>query len=92
MKYPHILAAISLICYSTLAVQTCEDNDHRVSALNFPYWKTDDTFPCMYAGTIKTSLKAEQDHNLFYWLFKNTKLDNPNLVIWLDGGPGSTSL
>lgn len=28
---------------------------------------------------------------MFYWLFKNTKLSNPSLVLWLNGGPGSSS-
>ena len=47
----------------------------------------------MYSGTFKTSITKDQDHNLFYWLFKNTKtVQSPNLVIWLDGGPGSTSI
>jgi len=46
----------------------------------------------MYAGTLNTSLTTEQDHNLFFWLFKNTALKNPNLVLWINGGPGSSSM
>ncbi len=46
----------------------------------------------MYSGTLDVSLTTEQDHNLFFWLFKNTQLKNPNLVLWLNGGPGATSM
>lgn len=46
----------------------------------------------MYAGTFKTSLKETEDHNLFYWLIKNTKLEKPTLVFWINGGPGATSM
>ena len=46
----------------------------------------------MYSGTFNTSLNENQNHNLFFWLFKNTKIENPNLVLWLNGGPGATSM
>jgi carboxypeptidase C (cathepsin A) len=43
----------------------------------------------MYAGTVQVNQTA--NHNLFYWHFKNTTLTNPSLVLWINGGPGSSS-
>jgi len=46
----------------------------------------------MYSGTLNVSLTPDQDHNLFYWHFKNTALTNAPLIIWINGGPGSSSM
>eukprot|EP00347_Sterkiella_histriomuscorum_P012091 403369927 len=79
--------------------QTCQTNDYLVKQADFPYWSTDLTanpFPCMYAGTFDTSTTPEMKHNLFFWMIKNTQLDttvkSPELIIWLNGGPGATSM
>jgi len=50
------------------------------------------TLPCMYSGTFNVSLSDNFDHNLFYWFFKNTALTNAPLVVWMNGGPGSSGL
>ena len=48
----------------------------------------------MYAGTLNVSLNASTDnHNLFYWFFKNTSLkEETALTFWVNGGPGSSSM
>ena len=46
----------------------------------------------MYSGTLSSNSQA--DDNLFYWLFRDanrTSEGNP-LLIWLNGGPGATSM
>eukprot|EP00347_Sterkiella_histriomuscorum_P017204 403350276 len=70
--------------------QDCQQNDHTITSI--PYWNAKDTLPCMYSGTLQSSIKEGQDHNLFYWLIKNTQLENPNLILWINGGPGSSSM
>lgn len=67
----------------------CPHTDDSVTSL--PYWDSGAKFPCMYSGTVKTS--DTHDHNLFYWMIRN--LDSsatPALTIWLNGGPGSSSM
>jgi carboxypeptidase C (cathepsin A) len=32
------------------------------------------------------------DHNLFYWFFRQSTNPNAPVVLWLNGGPGSTSM
>ena len=46
----------------------------------------------MYSGTFNVSLNDTFNHNLFYWFFKNTALTNAPLVVWMNGGPGSSGL
>ena len=49
------------------------------------------TYPWMYSGFVE--VEKETDSNLFYWFFReengNTKAP---LVIWINGGPGSSSM
>ena len=51
------------------AGQGCKDANHKVTSI--PYWDASSTLPCMYAGTFNVSATDTDDHNLFYWLFKN---------------------
>jgi hypothetical protein len=44
----------------------------------------------MYAGTIEAARKQGMSHNIFYWLFKNQTIADPDapLVIWIQGETG----
>ena len=46
---------------------------------------------CMYTGTLKVD---ETDGELFYWYFHspNDKDDKLPVTMWLNGGPGSSSM
>lgn len=70
----------------------CKDypSGHKVASL--PYWDTTQTLPCMYAGTFQSNQPDQKTHNLFYWFFRNTSLTNAPLVLWINGGPGSSSM
>jgi carboxypeptidase C (cathepsin A) len=80
------LTIISLVT----AADYCTVNDHAVNITTLPY-AASDIHPCQYAGTINTAWEKDVEHNLFYWFFRNENASAP-LIIWINGGPGSTSM
>lgn len=62
-----------------------------------PYWVHSTTMfpgaPCSFAGRIPIPRSDESSVESFFWYFppRNVKKDAP-LVLWLQGGPGSTSM
>jgi vitellogenic carboxypeptidase-like protein len=44
----------------------------------------------MYAGTFVTN--DTTNHNLFYWHFRNASVPDAPLVLWINGGPGASSM
>ena len=71
---------------------------HRIDSL--PYWAMDEDIPCMYSGQLLSSTTYED--YFFYWLAPrpdsldpaegSTSAANTPLVVYLNGGPGSTSM
>ncbi|CAG8562840.1 7773_t:CDS:10 [Paraglomus brasilianum] len=71
-------------------------DDHLVG--NLPYAEGEQPIEKSYAGYIDVrdfSACAEgKKASLFYWLFpaQEPKQENPPLIVWLQGGPGMTSM
>jgi len=78
----------------------CPADPHRVDELS--YWsETAGPLPCMYAGLVE----VDKGRSLFYWLHRHQQSVNAErgqaevpsqaevpLVVWLQGGPGSSSM
>ena len=48
-----------------------------------------------YAGLLPISSKADEDAKLYFWFFPSTSTEPAEdipLIIWLNGGPGCSSL
>ena len=71
----------------TLTQGDCDDqNAYYVPEL--PGFRTGDTWPCSYAGTVASN--ADGTHQDFFWMYPAIDEDAP-VAIWLNGGPGASS-
>ena len=86
-----LTAALATLGAVSNAQTACPANKHTVTSL--PGWGVSPSlFPCMYAGTIEAARQPNVNHNLFYWLFKNTTLTaSAPLIIWIQGETGWSS-
>lgn len=84
-----ILLTVSSIVSAAQASDYCQINDHWVNVTRLPYVEGE-IHQCQYAGTLNVS-KPGTDHHLFYWFFKHQDPQAP-LLVWLNGGPGATSM
>lgn len=68
-----------------------KDCGNKTSSIRSLHLYDIESLPCMYSGLV--DLDKGQDTQIFYWLIHS---ESPNestpLVIWLNGGPGSSSL
>ncbi|CEP18402.1 hypothetical protein [Parasitella parasitica] len=78
-----------LVLSSISFISTLEAEDYKVTSL--PGIDVDSLNFTQYAGHIEIS--SETDSNLFFWMIeREIASDNEKLIIWLNGGPGCSSM
>ena len=70
-----------------MVAASCPVNQHTIT--DMPYL-SEQVKLCQYAGTIDVDSTANSS-NLFYWFFRNDN-DSAPLILWINGGPGSSSM
>ncbi|KAG0274096.1 hypothetical protein BGZ95_010106 [Linnemannia exigua] len=77
--------------------QSNDRQSHRVGPL--PWAAGEDPIRESYAGNFPirqwtTKVGSKADAEMFYWFFPalKPKVENPPLIIWLQGGPGASSM
>ena len=91
MKNTFVITA--LLAYATATSCPQSPSGYRVDSL--PYWMGDVSsssteMPCMYAANMSSS--DTYKNFFFYWLFPNVSLTNSPLIMYMNGGPASTSM
>ena len=83
---------IYLVIFICIALaESCPKNIHSVDSLP---GASGSIHPCQYAGylDVRNATKfPKETHKLFYWFFRHSDQSKP-LVIWMNGGPGSSSM
>lgn len=53
-------------------------------------FENEETIPVMHAGLMPLADKTDESY--FFWKFHRQNFDSPSLLVWLNGGPGCSSL
>lgn len=67
-------------------------NNYRIDSLTYFDYSSD--LPCMYSGNMQSSdTKVDDEYNnFFFWYFPNPDENDLPLIIYMNGGPGATSM
>jgi carboxypeptidase C (cathepsin A) len=86
--YNNILLILLIQIYGRITAKDCVNKQSLIKNLTlFDLEK----LPCMYSEVI--NLDKGSDTQIFYWLIHaDTDADKKPLVVWLNGGPGASSL
>ena len=87
-----VLLSLSSVGLALGASRECKQAALQVTSL--PYCNQSIPFPCMCAWPFDVKAQPSQNnHHLFNLFFKNVTLaDTAPLVLWMNGGLGSTSM
>lgn len=88
------LAALSDLAFATSCKQS--PSGYRVDSLTYFDFDSSNVteLPCMYSGNMKSANTPYEGvyNNFFFWYFPNPDADDMPLVIYMNGGPGATSM
>ena len=94
-KVATLAATLAMTAYASSSCSQSPSN-YRIDSLTyFDYDASSVTdLPCMYAGNMQSSDTEVQStyNNFFFWYFPNPDSSDMPLVIYMNGGPGATSM
>ncbi|CCH62977.1 hypothetical protein TBLA_0I03220 [Henningerozyma blattae CBS 6284] len=90
-----VLSALSVFSNPLLADSLPDQNSFKVIPELIPGVSNIDdksAIPIMHAGLMPLAGDHTDKEEYFFWKFQKSDFDSPSIVIWLNGGPGCSSM